>query len=147
MKHMDSFNGAITSALHRLGLDSKMVLDAVNAFIGNVEADAAKTKTTGKASLTGKLTEKSDTRKVTIRESEKRQAEVRVCAQSRLYALSCDLDKLTDRHEMSVGEITLPTEVEAWCNRDSWKLPELKAKQDEKREAEKAARAAMEYGA
>lgn len=149
MKHLDSFNGAITSAFLRLAIDSRMVLDAVNAFVGEVkpdENDPKAVKVTAKAKLSGKLTEKSDKRVVTITESEKRKAKVRHCAQSALYALSTALDELTDRHGVTVGEIELPVEIETWANRPTWKVKEVRDAQEAARRKADMAKADMEYG-
>ena len=146
MKHLSSFNGAIISAFFCFNVDSRMVLDAVNAFVGEVEALPEDVNVKAKAKLTGKLTEKSDKRVVTITESEKRKAKVKHCAQSALYALSTALDELTDRHGVTVGEIELPYEIAEWADRDTWRVKEVREAAEAVKRKANLAKADMEYG-
>lgn len=124
-----------------------MVLDAVNAFVGEVEALPEDVNVKAKAKLSGKVTTKGeDKRVVTITESEKRKAKVKHCAQSALYALSTALDELTDRHGVAVGEIELPYEIAEWADRDTWRVKEVREAQDAAKRKANLAKADMEYG-
>jgi len=147
MKHLSSFNGAITSAFLRLNVNSCMVLDAVNAFVGEVKPEADDVSIKAKAKLSGKVTTKGeDKRVVTITEREKRKAKVKHCAQSALYALSTALDELTDRHGVMIGEIELPYEIAEWADRDTWRVKEVREAAEAAKRKANLAKADMEYG-
>jgi len=122
MKHLNSFHGSVTACLINMGLDSVKVLDAVNAFIGGIEADPTRTATKAGAKLTGTVTTKGvDKRVVTIRETEKRVAKVGYGPVPALYAINSAMVELTDRHGVTVAVSELPPEVETWLRRDSFK--------------------------
>ena len=133
MKPIKNWNGALTSYFHKAGLDSVKVLDAVNAWVGQVNHDADKTEVKSTAKLTGKLTEKKDGRVVTIRDTEKYVAKAEYCAQSALYAFNTAVTELVDRHGAVVEIAELPEAAAVWVQRDSFR-----AKPAAKSEAEPA---------
>lgn len=130
MKKLESFNGAVTSAIHRLGLDSVKVLNAVNGWVGQVNVGDGKddkVDVTAKAKLSGKVTSKSgDKRVVTITESEKRVAKRAWCWQGGLYSLSTACDELVDKHGVALEVTELSPEIEKEIDRDSFRVPAMR---------------------
>ena len=124
MKQLTSFNGAVTSILHSLGLSSVKVLHAVNAWVGQQNAgDDAGDKVTieAGAKLSGTVTKKGeDKRVVTIRETEKRSVKRAWTWQGGLYALSSACDDLVNRHGVSLTVTELPAEIEKAIRRESF---------------------------
>lgn len=115
MKPIECFNGAVTSVLHNLGLDSVKVLNAVNSWVGEINHGEGKDDTikvsTG-AKVSGMVTKKAgDKRIVTITESEKRVAKRAWTWQGALYALSTACDDMVARHGVCIEVTELPAEV------------------------------------
>jgi len=127
MKELASFNGAVTAAIHNLGLNSRKVLNAVNAWVGSLEvSDAPESKDkvdiTAKAKVSGKVTAKGDDKRVvTITESEKRKVVRKHCWQGALYALSTACDEMTDRHGVVLEISAFSPEIESALVRDSFR--------------------------
>ena len=127
MKELASFNGAVTAAIHSLGLNSRKVLNAVNAWVGSLEvSDSPESKDkvdiTAKAKLSGKVTAKGDDKRViTIVESEKRKVVRKHTWQGALYALSTACDELVERHGITLEISTFSPEIESALSRDSFR--------------------------
>lgn len=121
MKHIQSFNGAVTSLLSRLGYDSKAVLAACNAWRGGVKA--GEEKATGETKLVGAITSKGqDNRTLTVRDSVKTVAKkLSYSAPGALIALSDALTALTDRHGVRLELAEFPPEIAEWLDRDSFR--------------------------
>lgn len=93
MKHVESFHPSITLALHNLGLDSKAVLNAVNAWRGSVKADPSKTKSEGTTKISGQVTSKGkDNRQIKM------------------------VDKITEKSETEKGEVPMPGRLLAFSD-------------------------------
>ena len=117
MKHVDAFHGSITRRLTEMGLDSKAVLNACNAFRGSVKADPEKTTAKTETKLAGAVTTKGvDNRRLTFKDSivEKAQTEKgSVPMPGRLLAFS-DALKALDKFGATLAVSSLDTEVEEW---------------------------------
>lgn len=147
MKHLDYFNGAITRYFTSVSIDSRLVLNAVNAWVGEVEHNPDDSKITAKAKLSGKISAKGvDKRVVTITETEKRKAKTTAKPQGLLYALSTELDTLTEKHGVCVEIGELPSEIAEWAIRDSWVTKAAREHMTEAAKAAASAKADMEYG-
>lgn len=125
MKRLDTFNGAVTAVIHGMGLSSVKVLNAVNAWVGNVnigDSDKDEVKVDAGAKLSGSVTKKGeDKRVITIRESEKRTAKRSWTWQGGLYALSTACDDLVNRHGVALIVTELPQEIAKAIDRESLK--------------------------
>lgn len=131
MKQLETFNGAVTSCLHEMGLSSVKVLNAVNAWVGSVnigDGQADKVDVTAGAKLSGSVTKKGeDKRVITIKESEKRTAKRSWTWQGGLYALSTACDDLVNRHGVALTVSELPQEIAKAIDRDTFKTAKAPA--------------------
>lgn len=125
MKQLNTFNGAVTKAIHGMGLDSLKVLTAVNAWVGQQNAgdsEGDKVTVEAGAKLSGSVTKKGeDKRVITIRETEKRSAKRQWTWQGGLYALSSACDDLVNRHGVTLEVTELSPEIAKALDRDTFK--------------------------
>lgn len=137
MKHISSFHGSITAFLTRSGYRSSAVLQACNAWRGSQKGEEA--KSTGKVSLSGKVTEKGkDNRKLTVTDNVTHKAEkLAYSAPGALIALSEELEKVQAKHGVSIELAQLPQEIAVWLDRPTFAMDyEPEGKPEEKQEPE-----------
>lgn len=119
MKHVEAFHGSITRRLTEMGLDSRAVLNACNAFRGSIKSDPKKAKHDTETKLTGQITAKGlDNRKLTFKDSITEKAETEkgsVPAPGRLLAFS-DALKAMDKYGHSLVVTEFEPELEEWLN-------------------------------
>lgn len=116
MKHIATFNGAVTSKLHSMGLNSKAVLCACNAWRGSVKGEETKSGNIAKVKLTGTVNKSGeDKRTLTVSDKTSITAKkLEVTMPGLLVAISDGLTELTDKLGISVGEITFPDVLVEW---------------------------------
>lgn len=122
MKHINSFHGSITALLTRLGLDSKEVLNACNAYRGAVKASEAP-EVTSETKLTGRINKNGDDKRtLSFTDKEKTVAKkVSYSAPGALIALSDELRRVTEKHGATIVLEEFPAEIADWLNRDTFK--------------------------
>lgn len=140
MKHVSSFNGAVTSLLTRMGLDSTKVLAACNAWRGTIRATDSESKST--ITLTGKVNKDGeDKRALTVTDRTKETAKkVGVAAPGLLLAISDECQKLTEKHGVTLQLERFPADIQEWLNRDSFR-PDAKPEQASEKKPVTAAKA------
>ena len=112
MKHIDSFNGAVTARLTELGLDSKAVLCACNAWRGGIKGEETANST---VKLVGKVSKKGDGRTLNVSDDIKvRAKKAGLCMPGMLVGISDELTKLTDSYGLRVSVAEFPTKLEEW---------------------------------
>ena len=105
-----------------MGLDSKVVLDACNAWRGSVVADSSKTKSKSEVKLGGRvLKDGEDKRNLAVHDSIKETAKVEYSPAGALISLSDALRVLSERHDASVKLIEFPPEIADWLDRDTFR--------------------------
>lgn len=112
MKHISAFNGAVTARLTNMGLNSKAVLCACNAWRGGIKGEE-ETKSTTK--MVGKVSKKGDGRSLNVSDDVKLRAKkVGLCMPGMLVGISDELTKLTDSYGVSLTVAEFPAELEEW---------------------------------
>ena len=115
------FNGSVTLKLTAMGLDSRLVLEACNAYRGSIEANSDKTKVVSETKLTGKLTEKKDGRRLTFNDRERYSSQTDkgdVSPPGLLLAFNDAIAKLIEVHDGTVVIDDFPPAIEQWLE---WK--------------------------
>ncbi len=113
MKHIDSFNGAVTARLSELGLNSRAVLCACNAWRGGIKGDEAPPKLSVK--MVGKVSNKGDGRTLNVSDDVKvRAKKIVICMPGMLVGISDELTKLTDSYGLRITVAEFPPELEEW---------------------------------
>jgi hypothetical protein len=106
-----------------MGLDSKVVLDACNAWRGSIKAESDRTKVTSEVKLGGRvLKDGEDKRTLAVKDSIKETAKVGYRPEGALVSLSDALRVLSERHDASVKLIEFPPEITSWLDRDTFKV-------------------------
>ncbi len=112
MKHIDSFNGAVTARLSELGLNSSAVLCACNAWRGGIKGEEdAKSS----VKMVGKVSKKGDGRSLNVSDDIKvRAKKAGLCMPGMLVGISDELTKLTDSYGLRITVAEFPLELEEW---------------------------------
>lgn len=121
MKHVEMFHGAVTRLLTKQGLDSKLVLDACNAWRGSIKA--SESEVTSEVKLAGRVNKSGDDKRVlnlTDKETTKAK-KAGYTAPGALLALSDELKRVTERHGATIELTEFPVDIVDWLARDTFK--------------------------